>query len=266
MTAPGKTADVSSTCPSCGAAMEVDYDAGVMRCPYCRRETPMPGSQTGWPLGAGATGLPRVTITSNRPLIEVTPEMARRQKRIALIVGGAILAFMLAVMIPIFSVFASSSSDYSSEPAAKEVREVEVGATARVKGFEATVRSVDCTKQSMTRKADDPATSWDESDVIKAEGKFCVLGFSVRNVGDKTDTYPTFDLEASSPTERIFSRNTSAEWYLNKDTDDLSKPIDPGKIVDSFLVYDVPTDSKFAYLQLSDGILSDAIVKVKIDK
>ncbi len=266
MTAPGKTADVSSTCPSCGAAMEVDHDAGVMRCPYCRRETPIPNSQTGWPFGTGTTGMPRITITSNRPLIEVTPEMVRRQKKIALITVGGILVFTLVMMIPIFSIFSSSSSDHSYQPAEKEVREVAVGATARVKGFEATVRSVDCTKQSMTRKDDDPATSWDESDVIKAEGKFCVLDFSVKNVGDKTDTYPTFDLQASSPTERMFSRNTGAEWYLNKETDDLDKPIDPGKTVDSFLVYDVPTDSKFAYLQLSDGILSDATVKVKIDK
>jgi hypothetical protein len=266
MTAPGKTADVSSTCPSCGAAMEVDRGAGVMRCSYCRRETPIPAAQTGWPFGAGATGMPRFTITSNRPINEVAPELVRRQKKIALIGGGGILVLLVVMMVSTFSVFSSSFSDSSYQPAEKKVQEVALGATARVKGFEATVRSVDCTKQSVTRKADDPATTWDESDVIKAEGKFCVLDFSVKNVGDKTDTYPTFDLEASSPTERMFSRNTSVEWFLNRNTDDLGKPIDPGKTVDGFLVYDVPTDSKFAYLQLSDGILSDAVVKVKIDK
>ncbi|AEV87848.1 hypothetical protein ACWT_6835 [Actinoplanes sp. SE50] len=263
MTAPGQTADTSSTCPSCGAAMEVAHDAGVMRCPYCRRESPLPGAQTGWPFGAGATGMPRITV-STRPLL--TPDLVRRQKKIAWIAGGGMLVFLLIVMVPIFSSFSHSAADYSYQPPEKKVQEVAIGATAQVKGFEATVRSVDCTKQSMTRTADDPATSWDESDVIKAEGKFCVIAFSAKNVGARTDTYPTFDLEASSPTERVFSRNTSAEWYLNKNTDDLSKPIDPGKTVDSFLVYDVPTDSKFAYLRLSDGILSDTIVKVKIDK
>ncbi|WP_412734549.1 DUF4352 domain-containing protein [Krasilnikovia sp. MM14-A1259] len=142
------------------------------------------------------------------------------------------------------------------------VDEVNVGTAARVESFDATVRSVDCTKQTITQP-DDPATSYDDSETEKAKGKFCVVSFSVKNVGEKTDTYRTWSLEATSPTERRLDRNSTAERYVNKGKDALSEPIDPGKTVDQLLVFDVPADTSLAYLQIADGTFNGPKVRVK---
>ncbi|MFI7598982.1 DUF4352 domain-containing protein [Actinoplanes sp. NPDC049681] len=256
MTGQGQSATVSSSCPSCGAGMEVDQAAGVMRCPYCRREVPMPASQaSGWPYGAGGTGVPHITISTSTRTIRQPPEVIRRQKLIAVVfLVGALLA-VGGVLIPSFwSIFSGSSGD---------VEEVAVGATARVKSFEATVRGVDCSKKAIT-KPDDPATSYDDSATEKAKGKFCVVSFSVKNVGDKTDSYPTTSLEATSPTERVLERSTIAEMYANTKGTDLDEPIDPGKTVDQLLVYDVPADTTLAYLRISDDLFADSTIKVKV--
>lgn len=234
--------------------MEVDQDTGVMRCPYCRREVPLPASQaTGWPFGTGGATMPQITISTTRTVTQA-PEAIRRLRVVALIF--VLVAFGIVAFVS-FSVL--SSSDSSSE-----VQEVGVGATTRVKSFEATVRGVDCTKQAITQKPDDPATSWNDSITEKAEGKFCVVSFSVKNVGEKTDSYPTTSLEATNPTERVLNRSIIAEEYANKGDRGLDEPIDPGKTVDQLLVYDVPADTTLAYLKISDDLFADANIKVKV--
>ncbi|MEV4639438.1 DUF4352 domain-containing protein [Actinoplanes sp. NPDC049548] len=265
MTGPGNPTAVSSSCPSCGAGMEVDHEAGVMRCPYCRREVLMPASQaaqTGWPFGAPGASIPQITISTKA--FTQPPEVVRRQKVAAAILGVGMLVAAGAVLVPVLWSGSSSSSLNTSLGAVptEQVKEVAVGATTKVQAFEATVRSVDCTKKAITKK-DDPATSFDDTMTEKAKGKFCVVSFSVKNVGAKTDSYPTWGLEATSPTERVLYRNTLAESYVNKESDNLGQPIDPGKTVDQRLVYDVPADTKLAYLKIYDGMLSDSTIKVK---
>ncbi|ROP29712.1 uncharacterized protein DUF4352 [Couchioplanes caeruleus] len=211
-----------------------------------------PASGTGWPFGTGGADMPHITISSARTFTQ-KPEAIRRQKLMVLIFGiGAFLA-MGAVLTSILS---STLFDSSGD-----VEEVEVGAAARFKSFEATVRGVDCTKQSIT-KPDDPATSFDDTMAEKAEGKFCVVSFSVKNVGEKTDTYPTWSFEATSPTERVLDRKYTAEDYANKGSKALDEPIDPGKTADQLLVFDVPTDTTLAYLQIC-AVFDEPTIKVK---
>ncbi|MEV8509421.1 DUF4352 domain-containing protein [Actinoplanes sp. NPDC051475] len=235
--------------------MEVVHDAGVMRCPYCRREVPLPASQAaGWPFGTGGTSVPHITINTTRTFTE-TPEVLRRKKLVALFMVLAVFLAIGSIMYPILSSTFFDTSD--------KAEEVQVGATARVKSFEATVRGVDCTKQTITQP-DDPATSYDDTNSEKAEGKFCVVSFSVKNVGEKTDTYPTTSIEATNATERVLNRSIIAEEYANKGKRELDQPIDPGKTVDQLLVYDVPADTTLAYLQISDDLFADSIIKVKV--
>ncbi|GIE91394.1 DUF4352 domain-containing protein [Actinoplanes regularis] len=229
--------------------MEIDQSAGVMRCPYCRREIPMPSSQ---PFGAG---MPHVTISTARVFTQ-TPEAMRRRVLVTLAI---VVAPMLVIGVVLSSVLFSSLPDSPGEP-----EEVAVGATARVQSFEATVRGVDCTKQTVT-KPDDPATSYDDTFTEAAKGKFCVVTFSVKNVGEKTDRYPASSIVATNATERVLDRSTVAENFANNGTYPLDEPIDPGKTVDLLLVFDVPVDTTLAYLQISDDLFADAVIKVKID-
>ncbi|RZU52619.1 uncharacterized protein DUF4352 [Krasilnikovia cinnamomea] len=243
--------------------MEVDHDAGVMRCPYCRREVLIPASQapeTAWPFGADGAAVPHITINTTRTLTQ-SPQAIRRRQVAALIIVVATFVAVGAVLFPIFSSILFDSSD--------EVDEVAVGATAQVKqldtSYEATVRGIDCTRKAIT-KPDDPATDYEDSRTEKAKGKFCVVSFSVKNVGEKTDTYPYFDLKATNPTERELDENTTAEDYLNNTSSNaLSEPIDPGKTVDRLLVFDVPADTTLAYLQICDGRFGESGKKVKFD-
>lgn len=234
--------------------MEVDQAAGVMRCPYCRREVPMPaapGAGAGWPFGAG---MPHVTISTSRAFTP-PPQVVRRQLVVALVVVVGVFVAAGVFVIPILSAILFDTSG--------DVEEVGVGTTARVLSFDATVRGVDCTKQAITRP-DDPATSYDDTYTEKANGKFCVVSFSVKNVGEKTDRYPTSSIEATSPTERVLDRNIFAERYANNSTDPLGEPIDPGKTVDQLLVFDVPTDTTLANLRISDDLFADSTITVKV--
>jgi hypothetical protein len=233
--------------------MDVDQAAGVMRCPYCRREVLMPQAQAagaGWPFGAGGTGMPHITINART----LAPEVFRRQRLVMVVFVVVVFLLMGAVVFPLLlsSLFDSSG----------EVKEVGVGATTRVQSFEVTVRGADCTKQEIT-KPDDPATSYDDSATYKAEGKFCLVSFSVKNVGEKTDSYPTYSLEATSPTQRVLDRDVVAESYANPGSGGLNEPIDPGKTVDQLLVFAVPADTTIAYLQIANDLFADSIVKVK---
>ncbi len=215
----------------------------------------MPASPagTGWPFGPGGVGMPHITIGTARPFTQ-QPGAFRRPLVMALTFVVAAFLAAGAVMTVV------ASAIFSDSPGA--VQEVGVGATARVQVFEATVRGVDCTKRAIT-KADDPTTSWDDASTEAAKGTFCVVSFSVKNVGEKTDRYPTSSLEATSPTERVLDRSTIAEGYANKGSDALSEPIDPGKTVDQFLVFDVPTDTTLAYLRISDDLFAESTIKVK---
>ena len=236
--------------------MEVDQAAGVMRCPYCRREVPLPaapGAGAGWPFGAGGAGTPHVTISTARAFTQ-PPQVVRRQLVVALFV---VLGVFVAVGVVAISIFSAILFDASGD-----VEEVGVGTTARVLSFDATVRGVDCTKQAITRP-DDPATSYDDTYTEKANGKFCVVSFSVKNVGEKTDSYPTYSLEATSPTQRVLDRDVVAESYANPGSGGLNEPIDPGKTVDQLLVFAVPADTTIAYLQIANDLFADSIVKVK---
>lgn len=256
MTGPGRSATVSSSCPSCGAGMEVDQGAGVMRCPYCRREIPLPAPRaagTGWPFAPGGAGMPHITISTSRTFTQA-PGAFRRPVLLAVLFIVGVFLVTGVIGTSILSSFFSGSSGGAEE--------VAVGATARVQSFEATVRSIDCAKQEIT-KADDPATSYDDTSTEKAKGKFCVVAFSVKNVGEKTERYPTSSIEATSPTERVLDRNVFAEDHANNGSQGLSEPIDPGKTVDQLLVFDVPTDTTLAYLRISDDLFAESNIKVK---
>ncbi|GGQ78138.1 DUF4352 domain-containing protein [Couchioplanes azureus] len=243
--------------------MEVDHGAGVLRCPYCRREVLMPAPQaarTGWPVGPGGAGMPNITISTARTFTQ-TPEAIRRQKLMVLIYAvGAVLAMGTMLVLMFSSMFSDSGGDFLGS--SDKVEEVAVGTTARVNSFEATVRSVDCSKKAIT-KPDDPSTPYDDTATQKAKGKFCVVSFSAKNVGEKTDTYPTLSLKATSPTERVLYSDVVAEDYANKGSS-LKEPIDPGKTVDQLLVFEVPSDTTLAYLQISDSYSAGSTIKVKV--
>ncbi|MFI5496949.1 DUF4352 domain-containing protein [Actinoplanes sp. NPDC051859] len=251
MTAPGTPAAVSSSCSSCGAAMEVDQFAGVMRCPYCRREVPLPASQpdpSAWPFGMDDAGLPQITVTQTFTQVPVSTG------RKLFVVAVALVALLAvgAVLIPVFSL--SSFGLFGG------TEEVEVGETATFDPFEATVHSIDCSRSEIT-KPGSPAT---ETTTAKAKGKFCVVSFTVKNVGEKTDSYRSYSLEATSPTERVLDRNSTAEEYVNR-VRNLDEPLDPGKSVDQLLVFDVPTDTSLARLKICDDIFNNTVIKVRFD-
>lgn len=269
--------DVSSTCSSCGAGMEIDSSAGVMRCPYCRREALLPPSHApapAWPFGnqfgagqvgagqvsAGQVGSPRVTVTVNGRTATVSSGQTTRtiQTIPAAQAQRALAGVTVAVVVLLI---AAGWFWYLQQPSAPV--EVAVGVAARVESFEVTVRSVDCGKHSIA-SPDDPATAYDETqNVVEAKGTFCVIAISAKNVGTKTASYPTYDLEATNTTERVLDGNYAAEDYLNNGMHPLREPVDPGNIADQLLVYDVPTNTTLAYLQLSE-LSSDSTVRVKL--
>lgn len=246
MTGPGPAA-VSSTCPACGAGMAFDAEANILRCPYCRHEM-VPAAR--WHAPPAPTWQPPpddedtdvdlvVHVATGAP---TGPPASPLFAVVSLLVVFSILGYFLIwphVLRPLLA------SD----------RVVALNEATRVESFDVTVTGVDCGKASVT--------GLDESEPVAAEGTFCLITLSVRNVGEKTDSYPTYDLKAVSATEREFDRNSTAESYANRDKRLLTEPIDPGRTVTEVLVFDVPRDSAVAFLMLNDKF-DDVVVKVKL--
>lgn len=127
-----------------------------------------------------------------------------------------------------------------------------IGQAARDGKFEFVVQKVDCGK-----------TEVGEQFLNKtAQGQFCLVSLSVKNVGDKQQLFDGSSQKAIGASGATYGHDGTAELYANKQNQTFLNQINPGNQVTGLLVFDIPKDATIKTLELHDSPFSGG---VKVD-
>ena len=115
--------------------------------------------------------------------------------------------------------------------------------------FEFVVSRLDCSR----------TTVGSEHLTRTAEGTFCVISLSVRNISDGSRYFLGQAQKAYDATGTAYGDDTIAGVYANRDTQTFLEKLDPGERVTGKLVFDVPRKVKLTTLELHDSPLSGGV-------
>jgi hypothetical protein len=123
------------------------------------------------------------------------------------------------------------------------------GAAVRDGKFEFTVTRVDCSRTTVGL------------DHIKrtAEGKFCVIGLTVRNIGDGSKYFLGQAQTAYDTAGAGYDSDELAGLYANGGVEAFLQKLGPGEKVSGKLVFDVPKKAELDTLELHDSPLSGGV-------
>lgn len=140
-----------------------------------------------------------------------------------------------------------------SEAAGKsDAAVVGLGSPARDGKFEFTANKVTCGLQEVGGQ------------YLKetAQGQFCVLDLTVKNIGEKPQLFSASSQKAFSGSTEYSSSSQAAIAYASGkglDTGNWFKDINPGNKMTTVVVFDIPTDKKLDKLQLHDSPFSGGV-------
>jgi len=128
-----------------------------------------------------------------------------------------------------------------------------IGKPARDGKFEFTVSKMDCSK---TKVGDQYLNA-------KAQGKFCLVTLTVRNIGDDAQLFDASSQKALDADGTVYDADGGAAMYVNKNAETFLNNINPGNQVKGVIPFDVPKNITVTTLELHDSSFSDG-VKVKV--
>ncbi len=92
-----------------------------------------------------------------------------------------------------------------------------------------------------------------------AQGQFVLVTVTVKNIGDKPQTFDGSSQKAKGVNGAVYEHNGSAEMSANSDTQTFLNGINPGNSVTGVIVFDIPKDAKIASLELHDSPFSGGV-------
>lgn len=129
-----------------------------------------------------------------------------------------------------------------------------IGQPARDGKFEFTVKSVSCGQTSLGG----------EYLTETAQGQFCQLNVSVKNIGNEPQTLFVDNQYVYNAAGQKFSADSAATLVANPSSDTWIGEINPGNIIDGIMVFDLPKDQAPTIAELHDSAFSDG-VKVSLE-
>jgi hypothetical protein len=133
-----------------------------------------------------------------------------------------------------------------TEPVATRDSGPGMGDPVRDGKFEFTVTKLDCSKSRVGSEYLNE----------KAQGKFCIISVTVKNIGKKAQTFSGSSQKASDAEGTEFSNDTGAEIYANEGSATFLEEINPGNEVKGRLIFDVPKSTKLTAIELHDSMFS----------
>jgi hypothetical protein len=134
----------------------------------------------------------------------------------------------------------------NGQPARKVVRPPGIGDAVRDGKFEFVVSRADCAKSTVGSKYLNR----------KAQGKYCVVHLSVRNIADQPQLFLGSAQKAFDAAGTKFTDDKLAGFYANNDTQTFLQKIDPGGKVVGKIVFDVPKTTTLTTVELHDSFFS----------
>jgi hypothetical protein len=142
----------------------------------------------------------------------------------------------------------SSTSGGSSAWGAASAKAAGLTTPVRDGKFEFTVTGQDCAQNSVGTAGVG----------TKAQGVFCIVSLSVKNIGNQAQTLIASSQYAFNASGQKYSTDDSAEIYLDSSNTWVNQ-INPGNTVQGKLVYDVPVGTKLTKSELHDSAFSGGV-------
>lgn len=125
-----------------------------------------------------------------------------------------------------------------------------VGDPVRDGRFEFVVSNVQCGKKKVEAGFFNQA----------AQGQFCVVDFTVRNIGTEAQNFSDLFQRAYDADGAEYSANVQADLIVNRDADAFWKTVEPGNSMTGKLVFDIPKKAELAQVVLHDSPFSNGAV------
>ncbi len=93
-----------------------------------------------------------------------------------------------------------------------------------------------------------------------AQGQFCLVHVSVKNIGNEARTFTSGDQYAYNAANQKYEADSSAAIYLEGDSRSFFEDINPGNSVNGVVVFDIPKDAAITKLELDDSAFSGGVV------
>jgi hypothetical protein len=125
-----------------------------------------------------------------------------------------------------------------------------IGAAVRDGKFEFVVQKVECGQAKVGGEFLNKT----------AQGHFCLVTLSVKNIGDKPQLFADSNQKAFNATGAQYSTDSAATMYANQDGQSAwLNEINPGNSITGVIIYDIPKDSKIVRLELHDSAFSRGV-------
>jgi hypothetical protein len=163
-----------------------------------------------------------------------------------LAVAGGLLALCCIGGVIAFVAAGDNDNEQDGTSGADENAVGTVGTPVRDGKFEFVVKNVECGK---------PAVG-DSSLGETAQGQFCLVGVSVKNIGTEPQILSDSDQKAFGSDGAEYNTDSAAGIYANGNNNVWLNEINPGNQIEGVLVYDIPTSARIARLELHDSAFS----------
>ena len=93
----------------------------------------------------------------------------------------------------------------------------------------------------------------------KAQGQFCLVKVTVKNIGDEAQLFDSSSQKAFNSAHQEYSADGGAAIYANSGNETFLNQINPGNSVNGTLVFDIPVGQKLAQLEFHDSPFSGGV-------
>ncbi|MFC0003509.1 DUF4352 domain-containing protein [Micromonospora siamensis] len=142
-----------------------------------------------------------------------------------------------------------SSDNSGSGTSEDKPKTAKIGKPARDGKFEFTVKSTKC----------GVAKIGDSTLGAKAQGQFCLVTMTVKNIGKEAQMFDGSSQKAYAADGTEYSADGGAAIYANQNAETFLNDINPGNQVSGVVVFDIPKSVKLTKLELHDSPFSGGV-------
>ena len=177
---------------------------------------------------------------------------AKKRKKWPFVVGGIAL-LGLAGCIGMFTLIGKGAETLSDNNSGKNAAAGKMNTPATDGKFAFTVTGMKCGVNTVGPK----------SFGQKAQGEYCLVDVTVKNVAKSAETFDGSPQKAYDANGAEYSHDGSAAIWANNDSKTFLEQINPGNQVKGRLIFDVPKGTKLASVVLHESMFT-AGVKVPL--
>jgi hypothetical protein len=93
----------------------------------------------------------------------------------------------------------------------------------------------------------------------KAQGQFCLVGMTVKNIGDESQLFDAGNQKGVTDTGATVDADGSASLAVPENENSFLEKINPGNSVDVVVVYDIAKDQQLEAVVLYDSMFSGGV-------